>query len=85
MHGCGAGSGARRRAALSVASDGETGKAPVESRGADGNGDGYVICDVGAYETGACGLLGIEGLALLPLVRRLRRARSRRAPPAPGR
>jgi hypothetical protein len=53
--------------------------AGTDQRGArrphDGNKDGYVICDVGAYEAGACGLLGIEGFALLPLLRRLRRAR----------
>jgi len=49
-------------------------------RPADGNQDGYKICDLGSYEKGgsACGLIGIEGLALLPFVGWLRRARATR-------
>jgi hypothetical protein len=42
----------------------------------DGNKDGYLICDLGAVEQGACGLFGIEGFALLPFVRWLRRRRA---------
>jgi len=41
-------------------------------RPADGNKDGFSICDLGAYEKGACGLIGIEGFLLLPFVRWLR-------------
>jgi hypothetical protein len=51
------------------------------TRPRDGNGDGYAICDLGAFEVapkGACGLLGIEAFGVLPLARLLARARSRR-------
>lgn len=41
----------------------------------DGNQDGWSICDLGAVEQGACGLIGIEGFLLLPFVRWLRRSR----------
>lgn len=56
-------------------------------RPADGNKDGYRICDLGSFEKGgrACGLIGVEGLALLPFVGWLRRAaRGRRGSPTQG-